>query len=487
MSLSFDPATIDLPRAHFIGGERVPATGGIALHRPSDGVAFADCPVAEAELVDRAVEAAKRALKTSGWGTVRPRERVNALHRWADLIEAEAVTLARMEAVASTRPIAELLKFDIPITVEQIRFFAEFADKEGGDLVPTAADSVGLIATEPYGVVGAITPWNFPISMAAWKLGPALAAGNAVVLKPSEMTPFATLYLAELSVRAGMPAGLINIVLGDGRTTGAAITGHPGIAKVSFTGSTGAGAAIMENIARTGIKPMTLELGGKSPQVVFADADIALAAGAVARGILANGGQACVAGSRLVVEESVAEEVVGLILKQMSEIKPGPTWNEASAYSPIISERQIGRMAGIVDAAVARGARCRTGGSRLDREGYFYAPTLLEGLEANSPAITEEIFGPVLTVQTFRDEEEAMALADHPTYGLCAGLYTRDLSRGLRLSSQLQAGTVWVNRYGRSRDHILPTGGYKQSGLGKDLGREAYLANRKSKSVLIAV
>ncbi len=487
MSLSFDPATIDLPRAHFIGGERMPATGGIALHRPSDGVAFADCPVAEADLVDRAVEAAKRALKTSGWGTVRPRERVNALHRWADLIEAEAVTLARMEAVASTRPIAELLKFDIPITVEQIRFFAEFADKEGGDLVPTAADSVGLIATEPYGVVGAITPWNFPISMAAWKLGPALAAGNAVVLKPSEMTPFATLYLAELSVRAGMPAGLINIVLGDGRTTGAAITGHPGIAKVSFTGSTGAGAAIMENIARTGIKPMTLELGGKSPQVVFADADIALAAGAVARGILANGGQACVAGSRLVVEESVAEEVVGLILKQMGEIKPGPTWDEASAYSPIISERQIGRMAGIVDAAVARGARCRTGGSRLDREGYFYAPTLFEGLEANSPAITEEIFGPVLTVQTFRDEEEAMALADHPTYGLCAGLYTRDLSRGLRLSSRLQAGTVWVNRYGRSRDHILPTGGYKQSGLGKDLGREAYLANRKSKSVLIAV
>jgi len=487
VSLSFDPATIDLPRAHFIGGERVPATGGIALHRPSDGVAFADCPVAEAELVDRAVEAAKRTLKTSGWGTVRPRERVNALHRWADLIEAEAVTLARMEAVASTRPIAELLKFDIPITVEQIRFFAEFADKEGGDLVPTAADSVGLIATEPYGVVGAITPWNFPISMAAWKLGPALAAGNAVVLKPSEMTPFATLYLAELSVRAGMPAGLINIVLGDGRTTGAAITGHPGIAKVSFTGSTGAGAAIMENIARTGIKPMTLELGGKSPQVVFADADIALAAGAVARGILANGGQACVAGSRLVVEESVAEEVVGLILKQMGEIKPGPTWDEASAYSPIISERQIGRMAGIVDAAVAHGARCRTGGSRLDREGYFYAPTLLEGLEANSPAITEEIFGPVLTVQTFRDEDEAMALADHPTYGLCAGLYTRDLSRGLRLSNRLQAGTVWVNRYGRSRDHILPTGGYKQSGLGKDLGREAYLANRKSKSVLIAV
>lgn len=487
MSLSFDPSTVDLPKAHFIGGERVAATGGLALHRPSDGVSFADCPIGDADLVDRAVESARQALKTSGWGTVRPRERVNALHRWADLIEAEAVTLARMEAIASTRPIAELLKFDIPITAEQIRFFAEFADKEGGHLVPTGSDSVGMIATEPYGVVGAITPWNFPISMAAWKLGPALAAGNAVVLKPSEMTPFATVYLAELSVRAGVPAGLINIVLGDGRTTGSAITGHPGIAKVSFTGSTGAGAAIMENIARTGIKPMTLELGGKSPQVIFADADIGLAAGAVARGILANGGQACVAGSRLVVEESVAEEVVALILKQMGEIKPGPTWDEASAYSPIISERQLGRMASIVDAANAGGAQCRTGGKPLDRDGYFYAPTLLDGLRADSPAITEEIFGPVLTVQTFREEDEAMALADHPTYGLCAGLYTRDLSRGLRLSNRLQAGTVWVNRYGRSRDHILPTGGYKQSGLGKDLGREAYLANRKSKSILIAV
>ena len=487
MSLSFDPATVVMPRVHFIGGARVAAADGIALRRPSDGAAFAECPIADADLVDRAVAAAKSALATSGWGRARPRERVNALHRWADLIEAEAVTLARLEAVASTRPIAELMKFDIPITVEQIRFYAEFADKECGDLVPTASDSVGLIATEPYGVVGAITPWNFPISMAGWKLGPALAAGNAVVLKPSEMTPFATLYMAELSVRAGLPAGLINVVLGDGRTTGAAITGHPGIAKVSFTGSTGAGAAIMENIARTSIKPMTLELGGKSPQLVFADADLPLAAGAVARSILSNAGQACVAGSRLVVEASVSEEILRLVLAQMAEIRPGPTWDEASAYSPIISERQLGRMESIVHAAVARCAQCRAGGERLDRPGYFYAPTLLDGLESSSPAITEEIFGPVLTVQTFREEEEALALADHPTYGLCAGLYTRDLSRALRLSNRLQSGTVWVNRYGRSRDHILPTGGYKQSGLGKDLGREAYLANRKSKSVLIAI
>lgn len=487
MSLSFDPSSVALPRGHFIAGEWVDARDGIDLHRPSDGAAFAACPVADADLVDRAVAAAKQALASSGWARTAPRERARALHRWADLIEAEAQTLARLEAIASTRPIAELMAGDIPVTAEQIRFFAEFADKEGGDLVPTASDSFGMIATEPYGVVGAITPWNFPINMAGWKLGPALAAGNAVVLKPSEMTPFATLYLAELSVRAGLPAGLINIVLGDGRTTGTAITGHPDIAKVSFTGSTAAGSAIMENVARTGIKPMTLELGGKSPQLVFADADLPLAAAAIARSILGNAGQACVAGSRLIAAESIAEELVGLIAERMRAIRPGPTWDAESSYSPIISERQIGRMESIVDAAVGRGARCRLGGERLDQPGYFYAPTVLEGVDAASPAVTEEIFGPILTVQTFREEEEGLGLADHPTYGLCAGLYTRDLARALRATNRLQAGTVWVNRYGRSRDHILPTGGYKQSGLGKDLGREAYLANRKSKSVLIAL
>ena len=488
MTLSFDPASIRFAAEHFVGGERVADEGAIALRRPSDAAAFADCPIAGAAMVDRAVETAKKALKSSGWATARPRERTNAMHRWADLIEQEAVTLARLEAVASTRPIAELMTIDVPITAEQIRFFAEFADKEGGDLVPTADDSFGLIATEPYGVVGAITPWNFPISMAAWKLGPALAAGNAVVLKPSEMTPFATLYLAELAVRAGIPAGLFNVVNGDGPTTGTAITGHPGIAKVSFTGSTGAGAAIMANVARTGIKPMTLELGGKSPQVVFADADLDRAATAVARSILGNAGQACVAGSRLVVEASVADQVLDRIIAAMAAIRPGPTWDETTiGYAPIISERQIGRMASIVDAAVAHGGTIRHGGTRIDRDGYFFAPTLIDGVDDSSPAVTEEIFGPVLTVQSFRDEDEALALADHPTYGLCAGLYTRDLARAVRVTRKLQAGTVWVNRYGRSRDHILPTGGYKSSGLGKDLGREAYLANRKSKSVLIAV
>ncbi|MGV1800422.1 aldehyde dehydrogenase family protein [Agrobacterium vitis] len=487
MTLSFDPDTIALPIGHFIGDALVDANGAIDMYRPSDGKAYAGCPIANEDMVDRAVQTAKQALKTSKWGSVRPRERTIVLQRWADLIEREAEALAKLEALSSTRPVGHLIAGDIAITAEQIRFFAEMADKEGDALVPTDDDSLGMIMSEPYGVVGAITPWNFPVSMAGWKLGPALAAGNAVVLKPSEMTPFSSIYLAQLAVRAGIPAGLINIVLGDGAVTGNAITGHPDIAKVSFTGSTGAGQAIMGNIARTGVKPMTLELGGKSPQLVFADADLDKAAAAIAQSILSNAGQACVAGSRLIVERSVMEPLAEAIIAKMKTVKAGPTWDATAQYSPIISQRQRERIDSIVKAAIDAGAECLTGGDIMEGDGYFYTPTLLSHVDQHSPAVTQEIFGPVLTMQSFEHEDEALALADHPTYGLCAGLFTRDLSRALRLTRSLQAGTVWVNRYGRSRDHILPTGGYKQSGIGKDLGREAYHANRKSKSVLIGL
>jgi aldehyde dehydrogenase (NAD+) len=487
MSLSFDPDTLSPPIGHFIGGRLISADGVIDMSRPSDGKPYAGCPLGDDAVVDHAVESAKAALKTSNWGGVRPRERTKVLQAWADLIEAEAETLAKIEALSSTRPVGLLVAGDIAVTAEQIRFFAEFADKETSDLVPTDDKSFGMIMTEPYGVVGAIAPWNVPIATAGWKLGPALAAGNAVVLKPSEMTPFSTVCLAELAVRAGVPAGLINIVLGDGPTTGAAITGHPDVSKVSFTGSTSAGAAVMDRIARTGIKPMTLELGGKSPQIVFADADLERAADAIATSILANAGQACVAGTRLIVEASVADQVTEAVTARMKSVRPGPTWNEASRYSPIISERQLRQIDEIVQAALAGGGECLVGGSPFDGEGYFYQPTVIANVDQSSPAIREEIFGPVLTVETFGSEEEALVLADHPTYGLAAGLYTSDLSRTIRLSRRVQAGTVWVNRYSRSRDHILPTGGYKRSGIGKDLGREAYLANRKSKSVLIGL
>lgn len=485
MSLSFDPASARLESCHHIGGSFVPAEGVLEIRRPSDGVAHGACPVADVAVVDCAVEAAQEALKDSGWAGAHPRDRVRALHAWADLIEREAEALGQLESVASTRPIGQSISGDVAVTAEQIRFFAEFADKEGGDLVPTAADKLGLVESEPHGVVGAITPWNFPISMAGWKLGPALAAGNAVVLKPSEMTPWSALMLAELAVRAGLPEGLINVVLGDGAMTGNAITGHPGISKVSFTGSTAAGSAIMANIARSGIKPMTLELGGKSPQLVFADADLDLAAGCVARGILANAGQVCVAGSRLLVHVAVLDALVEKIRTLLGEIAPGATWDAATSYSPIISERQLARIEDVVNAAKAEGAEVLAGGGRIDHGGYFYQPTLLGSVGTDSPAVTQEIFGPVLTVQAFETEEDAVALANRTTYGLCAGVYTRELSRAMRISRSLEAGTVWVNRYGRSRDHILPTGGFRGSGLGKDLGRQAYRENRRTKSVLV--
>ena len=485
MTISFDPSRVELPIGHWINGEYVEGCEELELRRPSDASPYTASPIASPEVVDRAVTAAKTALRSSGWGSWRPRERASALHRLADLMEANSQRLGQLESLASTRPIGQSISIDVAVTAEQIRFFAEFADKEGGDVVPTDGDHLGMILSEPYGVVGAITPWNVPLSMAGWKLGPILAAGNAVVIKPSELTPFSTLYLAELACKAGIPDGIVNVVLGDGATTGNSIVAHPDIAKISFTGSSIAGGAILKTIGSTQVKPMTLELGGKSPQIVFASADIRQAADCIAHSIKANAGQTCVAGSRVIVDRKIFEQFVLALKEAMSSYEAGPTWDESTTYSPIISERQLERIENIVGAAVAAGAECIQGGKRLDREGYFYPPTILTAVDERSPAITAEIFGPVLTVQSFEDEEEAFALSDHPQYGLAAGVFTTDLSQALRTVSRVQAGTVWVNRYGRSRDHILPTGGYKGSGIGKDLGREAYRANRRQKSVLI--
>ena len=308
-TLDFDPSTILLPQGHFIGGASyLTDESQIPVYRPSDGQLLGYVPDASAATVDHAVSNALEAWKTSGWATKPPRERAKVLTRWAELIDRNAVNLAQLEAVSSTRPVAEAYASDVPFTAEAIRFFAELADKLGGDFAATRRDSVGFVASEPYGVIGAITPWNFPLSMCSWKCGPALAAGNAVVLKPSELTPFSTLRLAELAIEAGMPPGIFNVVNGHGATTGTALTRHRDISKVSFTGSTRTGAAIMSDAALHGTKPVTLELGGKSPQLVFERVpNLAHTASCIARGFTSNGGQACVAGTRLIVHESIAE------------------------------------------------------------------------------------------------------------------------------------------------------------------------------------
>jgi acyl-CoA reductase-like NAD-dependent aldehyde dehydrogenase len=486
---SFDPNSVNVRCAHFIDGEYRDSSGRIDVSRPSDGQVYAELPLADADTVDEAVSNAHQAFVSSDWARRPPRERARVMRRWADLIEADGQILAPLEAVGSTRPVKDVVGWDIPYVAEGIRFFAELADKHGGQLAATQTDRLGMQIAEPYGVIGAIAPWNFPLSMGHWKVAPALAAGNAVVLKPSEMTPFSSLRFAELAIQAGLPAGMFNVVQGDGRTTGDAICRHPRIGKVTFTGSTATGASIMSTCALTGPKPVTLELGGKSPQIVFADVpDLERTAHTVALAITGNAGQVCVSGSRLIIQRSIMEPFVAYLKHYFEALRPGPTWAAESTLAPIISRLQAQRIDGIVQRSRQAGAEVITGGQLFDGlGGAYYQPTLLAGVDSHNPAVLEEIFGPVLTIQCFDDEAEALSLAAHDTYGLAAGVHTADLNRALRMVRGLEVGTVWVNRYGRSNDNILPTGGYKRSGIGKDLGREAFEANLRFKSVLIDI
>ncbi|KQN63519.1 aldehyde dehydrogenase family protein [Erwinia sp. E602] len=486
--LSFKPENIALPAGHYINGQHVAGSGDrLAVNRPSDGLLAGEMTEASRELVDEAVSVADRAVRESGWASCPPRQRGAVLRRWADLIVADP-QLAQLESLGSTRPIHDVVNHEIPFTAEAIRFYAECADKFSGDVLPTRDASLGMLVPEPYGVIGAITPWNFPLSMASWKCGPALAAGNAVVLKPSELTPFSTVRLAELALQAGLPAGVLNIVQGGGAVTGSALVAHPLVRKVSFTGSTATGARIMSDAAFNGMKPVTLELGGKSPQLVFDDAgDLDEVAGRILRGFTANGGQACVAGTRLIVQRGIADALIAKLITLCQSFRPGVTWDESSRYAPMIDSRQACKVESVIASARAQGAEVLVGGGRFadTGEGYFWQPTLLAGLEQDNPAVQEEIFGPVLTVQIFDDEAEGLALASHPTYGLCAGVHTKNIDRALRAMRGIAAGTVWINRYGRSGDFIIPTGGFNGSGIGKDLGRQAFEACQRYKSVLI--
>ncbi|WP_226568404.1 aldehyde dehydrogenase family protein [Mangrovibacter yixingensis] len=486
---SFDPDSVGLSSGHFVDGAFTVAKGEtLSVMRPSDGKCYAEINNAEAGLVDQAVTVAEEKRKSSGWSSCSPRERGAVLRRWADLIDADIEYLAKLEAVGSTRPISDVISHEVPFTAEALRFYAECADKFSGDVFPTRQDSLGMLISEPYGVIGAITPWNFPLSMASWKCGAALASGNAVVLKPSELTPFSTARFAELAVVAGLPAGVLNVVQGSGQTTGNALVSHPLVRKISFTGSTETGAKIMCQAALSGTKPVTLELGGKSPQLVFDDAgDVDEIAERIFLGFTTNAGQACVSGSRLIIQKGIANAVIDKLVEMCQQPVPGMTWNAETRYCPLIDRRQGEKVHSIVSASVQAGAELIVGGKRFEdtAEGWFWQPTLLGNVSQDNIAVQQEIFGPVLTIQIFENEEEAIALAKHDIYGLCAGVHTLNLQRAMRLMRTLDAGTVWINRYRRTKDFIIPTGGFQGSGMGKDLGRQSFESCMRQKSVLI--
>jgi betaine-aldehyde dehydrogenase len=461
--------------SQYVNGRRREALHGSkdVVRDPSTGEVVAEITLAGADDVDAAVAAAKSAFPS--WSTATPGERSAALHALAGLLEAEAEDLAQTESRQAGKPIRLAREFDVPGTVDNTAFFAGAARTlEGQATAEYSADHTSSIRREPVGVVGSIAPWNYPLQMAAWKVLPAVAAGNTIVLKPSELTPLTTLRFAELATQAGVPDGVFNVVTGTGADCGAPLLRHPDVAMVSFTGSTRVGRTVLE-AASTNAKRVHLELGGKAPFVVFDDADLdAAVQGAVAASLI-NSGQDCTAATRAIVHRSLHDAFVSGVADLFAAVRLGPTDDPATDLGPVISTTHRDKIAGIVERSRAY-AKVAVGGSApggaLER-GSYYAPTLITGADSQSEVVREEVFGPVLVVLPFDTDDEAIRLANDTPYGLAASAWTRDLYRGLRATREIRAGCVWVN------DHIpiiseMPHGGMKESGFGKDMSTYSF-------------
>lgn len=473
MTSDFNPDSILLDAAHLIDGKRVQAGEPLAVFRPSDGAETASLPIADEGVVDRAVGSAHRAYTDSGWRQAAPLERATVLKRWADLIDRDRERIGRIESASSTRPIEDVLGRDLVRASGALRYFAEWADKVEGQLFEGKAGTTTMARPEPYGVVAAIAPFNFPAINAIWKSAPALAVGNAVVLKPSEMTPYSALAIAELAIEAGLPEGLFNIVQGAG-ITGSLLVRHPLVRKITFTGSSATGARVMADAAMTGTKPVTLELGGKSPQLVMKDVrNLDAVATNIANGFLANSGQVCTAGTRLITPTGMRDELLDKVMTIAAGRKAGPTWQNGNTLPPIISEKQASRIDKMLAETLGDGAEVITGGGRVatQNSGAYYQPTILRNVPETSVGFREEFFGPVLSVYEYEDEEEGIAMANHPSYALAASVYTDDFHKALSLPERIEAGTVWVNGHGRQPDYSTPQGGFNGSGFGKEMGR----------------
>ncbi len=459
-----------------IDGEWVDAASGETFSTvdPATEESLAEVPAGDAEDVDRAVRAARRAFESGPWPRMTASERGRAIWKLADLIEENLEEFAQLETLDNGKPLTVARAADIPLVVDHFRYYAGWATKVEGETIPVSVPGMFTYTTrEPVGVVGQIIPWNFPLLMAAWKLGVALACGNTVVLKPAEQTPLSALRLGELIDAAGFPPGVVNIVTGYGETAGAALTKHPDVDKVAFTGSTEVGKLIMATAADS-LKRVSLELGGKSPNIVFADADLDLAAEGAAAAIYFNHGQCCCAGSRLFIEDKVFDKVLPKIVDYSEQIQLGPGLDPETTMGPLVSSEQFERVNGFLDAGKAEGANIATGGGRPDSltKGYFVAPTVFTGVKPEMKVVREEIFGPVVCAVPFKDPEEVVAAGNDTAYGLAAAVWTKDIQKAHRAARMLKAGTVWINCYNQF-DAAAPFGGYKQSGFGREMGKAA--------------
>ncbi|MDB5352276.1 MAG: NAD-dependent aldehyde dehydrogenase [Planctomycetota bacterium] len=456
-----------------------------ATYNPATEEEIAQVAEGEAADIDLAVKAARKAFDSGPWRKMDARDRGRLINKLADLIELNIDELAALETLDNGKPIAESRNADLPLVIDCLRYYAGWADKIHGQTIPVRGNYFCYTRKEPVGVAGQIIPWNFPMLMVAWKWGPALAAGCTIVMKPAEQTPLSCLRMGELALEAGFPEGVINIVPGFGETAGGALVDHPGVDKVAFTGSTEVGKIIMRNAANS-LKRVTLELGGKSPNIVFADADLDAAVDGAMLGLYLNQGQCCCAGSRLFVEDKVYDATIEKLARKASARKLGDPFDPTTEQGPQVDKTQFDKILGYIESGKQQGAKCVTGGERFGEKGYFIKPTIFSEVKDEMTIAREEIFGPVLQVLRFKDIEEVVKRANTTDYGLAAAVWTRDIGKAHGIANRIRAGTVWVNCYDVF-DAAAPFGGFKQSGMGRELGEKALDNYTELKTVTVAM